>query len=140
MDILNCSTAEKSREGVNMPLLMPGTEDVLTHPRGKDNTPTEMYLTLLGPESERTRRALAQMQHRMSKKSKSHTPSDADIEADNHSDCKLLASLTVGGLVFMGGKWVDVNTENAYDIYKAVMPFRAQAITFALDVGNFMKG
>ena len=140
VDVLNRSTAEKSRSGVNMPLLDPGTMNVLSHPRGKDRLPVEMFLTVLGPESEETRRALAQMQTRSNKKKANHSPSDDEIEAESVSDSKLLAKLTIGGLVFMGGKWVDITTDNAFDLYYAVMPFRGQVMAFILDVGNFTRG
>ncbi len=140
MDILDCATREKSLAGVNMPLLKPGTKQVLTHKAKGDKAPREMYLTLLGPESPTVQRALAQARHRSSQEGENHSPSDSQLENDVVADCKLLASLTVGGLVFMGGKWVDVDSSNAFDIYYAVKPFRGQALQFCLNEGNFING
>lgn len=140
MDILACSISEKSNTGVDMPLYKPGTKDVLTHKDKGDKVPREMYLTLLGPDSPQVMRALAQARNRAQRDNGNHSPSDEKIEADRVSDSKLLASLTVGGLVFMGGKWVDVDSSNAFEIYYQVKPFRGQALQFVLDEGNFIQG
>lgn len=140
MDILDCSIEEKSKSGVDMPLKKPGTDEVLCHQAEGDKEPRDMFLTLLGPESGDTVRALEKLKARLDRKKDNHTSSNDEIERDRIADSKLLASLTVGGLVFMAGKWVKVTTGNAYDVYYAVRPFRNQALGFALDESNFTKG
>ena len=141
MDILNCSTADRSAEGVKMTLKHPSTGDVLTHQEGDDpSVLKEMYLVILGPESKKVRKALSQINARLNKKNDRHTPSDEEIDNEAITDCKLLASITVGGEVFMGGKWVSIDEKNAFDMYYQVMPFRGQVSNFAFDMGNFTKG
>ena len=137
MDILDCSIEEKSKKGVGMPLKHPGTDEVLTHQTKGDKAPREMFLTLLGPESPEVKRALAKIANRAKRKKDNHVPSNDEVEQERTSDSKLLAGLTVGGLVFMGGKWIDVTPDNAFEVYYAVQPFRGQALTFLLDAGNF---
>lgn len=143
MDILNCSTAEKSVEGVRMPLYKPGTKQVLTHTGfkgAKDKTPTEMFLTVLGPESQELRRALLAIQNRIAERPDDYEPTQDDIQAEALADSKVLAQMVVGGQVFMGGKWLKVDGENAVDVFLAVASFRTQAIQFASNAGNFIKG
>ncbi len=139
MDVRNCSIAEKSKTGVKMPLLEPGSQNVLSH--GEDGEePVEMYLVLLGPESPVVTRALAQARNRASRDQKNHTPSDEQIKKEAVSDSKLLAGLTVGGLVFMDDAWLEITAENAYDLYYDIRPFRGQALSFILNEANFTKG
>lgn len=139
MDLLNCSTEERSREGAKMLLKVPGTDDVLTHQAKGDKEPREMYLVLLGPDSPKTQRELARIRYRMSKQEAKNDKSDDELERDRVSDSKFYAALTVGGLVFFDGKWVDVS-DNAYDIYYKVAPIRGQALKFITAEANFIKG
>ena len=140
VDVLSRSTAKKSREGVDMPLLDPGTVDVLSHQGPKDKAPVEMYLKLLGPDSEKTRRALNRIQYRMSKVKEGVDKSDDELHAESAAESKILADLTVGGLVFMREKWVDIDRESAFDLYMTVPQFRGQALTFILNPKNYFRG
>ncbi len=140
MDIVDCSTEAKAKEGVRMPLHKPGTNEVLTHQAKGDKEPREMYLQLLGPEAETTRRVLAKIRNRSSRQKEGHIPSNDEIESERVFDSKQLAEITPGGLVFMAGKWLDVTRENAYEVYYTVKPFRNQALMYALDDANFTKG
>lgn len=140
MDVLDCKTDKKSRDGVDMPLWIPGSKQVLTHKADEDDQPREMFLTLLGPESEHTRRAMASAQNRASRRKENHTESDDEIEATNWADSKMMAKLTVGGLVFWDGEWVEIDSSNAAKLYFEVPPFRTQAFAFVLDPGNYIQG
>jgi len=140
VDLSSLSTAKKSGEGVEMPLLDPETEEVITHKGAKDSEPVAMYLVLLGPSSPETKRALHQMQHRLSKKKADHSPSNQELEAQAMSDSKVLSSLTVGGKWFMGGKWIQGDSETAYALYMEVESFRSQAMLFILKEKNYRRG
>ena len=140
VDLSRLSSAEKSTEGVRMNLLDPETDEVLTHQDKGDKSPREMYLVLLGPDSNTSRRAMAKIVNREKRRKKNHIPNDAEIQKETESDCKMLASITTGGLVFYEGKWVDVNSDNAMGIYLNVLIVRSQALQWAFDVVNFTKG
>ena len=140
VDLTTLSTAEKSREGVRMPVCDFDSNIPLTHQTPEDEEPREMYLTILGPESENVRRALAQIQNRSQNKKDNHSPSNDEIQAELLADSKMLASLTVGGLVFFDGKWVDVDKDNAVTLYQGLLLLRTQALKFMLTAGNFTRG
>lgn len=141
-DIFEQSITEKSMSGVRMPLCFANSDEVITHQAKDDPQPREMYLVLLGPESPQVKRAVAKLQHRMDRKKKNHIPSDEEVERERQADSKLLAELTVGGLIYgkkVGG-WLDITPENAYDLYYEALPVRSQALTFIFDTANFTKG
>ena len=140
VDLATRSTAENSRKGVKMPICDFDSKEPLTHQGPKDKEPREMYLTLLGPESENLRRALAKIQQRAESTKDNHSPSNDQIESELRADSKMLANLTVGGLVFFNDEWVDVNSENAADLYYGLLLLRTQALKFMLAPGNFTKG
>lgn len=139
VDLATRSTAEKSRTGARMPVCDFDSTIPLTHKTDEDDAPREMYLTLLGPESEDVRRALAQMQQRAEGNKGNHSPSNAELELELNADSKMLAKLTVGGLVFHKGKWINVDSENAVTLYHDLLLLRTQAIKFMLAPGNFTK-
>lgn len=140
VDLATRSTSEKSRTGARMPVCDFDSTIPLTHQTKDDPEPREMYLTLLGPESEDVRRALLQMQQRSEGKKGHHSPSNAEMEAELLSDSKMLANLTVDGLVFHKGEWVEVDKENAVELYRELLLLRVQALKFMLTPGNFTKG
>lgn len=142
MDILDCSTEEKSRTGVKMPLKKPGTDEILSHEMEGYDEPREMFLTLLGLDAGDTQRALEKIRARADRKKDgfAHTSSDEELERERVADSKIFASLTVDGLVFMGGEWIKVDAKNAYSIYYRVRAFRNQALSFMLNESNFTKG
>jgi hypothetical protein len=139
-DLSSLSTTDKSKAGARMDLLDPSTGDVLTHKGKGDKSPKKMFLVLLGPESNVTRRAIATITNRDKRRKKGVTQSDDEIQRDAESDCRLLASMTVGGEVFYNDKWMQVSSENVYDLYMDVLPVRSQALVYALDIANFTKG
>jgi len=139
VDLANFSTAEKSRTGAEMPVCDFGSTEQLTHKAEGDEKSRGMFLKLLGPESEDTRRALMQVQKRAEKNKDNHSPSDEEQAAELESDSKMLAKLTVGGLVFYKGKWWDVDADNAAELYSGLFLLRTQALKFILDAGNFTK-
>lgn len=142
MDILDCSTEEKSRAGVKMLLRKPGTEEIMSHEMEGHDEPCEMFLTLLGLDAGDTQRALEKIRARADRKKDgfAHTSSDEELERERVADSKIFASLTVDGLVFMGGEWIRVDAKNAYNIYYKVRAFRNQALSFMLNESNFTKG
>jgi len=140
MDLLDYSTTEKSLSGARMAIMRPGTDDPARHKAKGDKEEREMFLLLLGPESPEFKRGVRQAQNREAKRKSSYTPSDEDIEGDRRADCKWLASLTVGGLAFLDGKWLEPDRESAFDLYYRVAPVRGQALTYVMDQVNFTKG
>jgi hypothetical protein len=138
-DLAAYSTITKSRDGAEMPICDFNSEPFFHQAEG-DTEPRAMYLTLVGPESEKVRRALAQMQHRSDKNKDNHSPSDLDIEKELVADCKMLASLTIGGLLFWRGEWRDVTSENVVEVYADLLLIRAQVIKFCLDPKKFVAG
>jgi len=140
VDLATRSTAEKSRTGVEMPVCDFDSTEQLTHQAEGDEKPRGMFLKLLGPESEDMRRALAQIQNRAKKNKDNHTPSDEQQALDLDRDCKTLAGLTVGGLVFYKDKWWEVNKDNAVELYSNLLLLRQQATEFMLNPGNYTKG
>lgn len=123
-----------------MPLWVPGSKTVLTHQAEGDKEPREMYLTILGPDSPDTRRVLTAAKRRADQKDDDKDESNEQIEASKWTDCKAIARLTVGGLVFWDGKWVEIDQKNAAQLYKLVPAFRGQALSFAIDPGNYIGG
>jgi len=140
VDLSTLSTSEKSRTGAEMPVCDFDSTEQLTHKAEGDEKPRGMFLKLLGPESEKMRRALAQIQQRAEKNKDNHSPSDDEQARELESDCKMLANLTVGGLVFYKGKWWDVNSDNAAQLYSEMLLLRTQALKFMLSPGNFTQG
>ena len=139
VDLSSRSTAAKSRTGARMPVCDFDSDIPLTHKAEGDEEEREMFLVLLGPESENTRRALSQMQHKADQNKGNHSPSDAQIAEDLRSDCKMLAQLTVGGEVFWEGQWWDVTPENVVPIYEDLLLLRGQAIAFCLNPKKYVK-
>lgn len=139
MDVLSLSTKENSSKGVRMPLRHPETGDVLEHKAKGDDAPREMFLVLLGPDAGPTRREAAKFAQRSRRRKPDHVPSDDELEADVVAEAKALAQLTVGGLVFMRGEWVEITKDNAFDLYYTVDAFRTQASGFCFDRANFTK-
>lgn len=140
MDLATQSTTEKSNTGARMPLLSDATGEVYTHQAKGDKQPREMYLTLLGPESNPAKRYAHQVRNRLNRQGKNFTPSNESIEAERYADSKALAAMTVDGLVFYENKWLELNAENAFDVYYAVETVRNQASTFAYSHANFTQG
>lgn len=137
-DVLNFETKHVAEEGVFMPFKHPKTGEELTHQTDDDKDPRALGLLLKGIDSADAQRFIRQAKARETRRGQNYTPSDADIEADRISDSKGLARLTLGGLLFSGGKWVEMTSGNASDYLYSVDPLRKQAIAFVLDEGNHL--
>ena len=140
MDILDQEISELSNSGARMPLYDASRAFVMTHEKEGQKEPHEMYLMMLGPENPKYQQEMAKTRNRANKKKDDHIPSDEEVERERVHDSKMLAKLTVGGEVFMGGEWVDITSENAYEMYYNVSIIRAQALTFMMKPENFVKG
>lgn len=139
MDVLDLSTEEQSNSGAKLKLKHPKTGGVLTH-LDDDGKEAEMFLLLKGPDSPEYRREFAIVRNRASDRGEGFVPSPADVETSKENDSTMLAKLCVGGAVFMNDAWLDVDSfEKAYNLFYNVAPFRAQALAFLQDLGNFVK-
>lgn len=140
MDLNDLSIADQSKKGQRLVLTHPKTHEPLTHREKAGDGPREMFVVLLGPDSPVMRRGMARIQNREKLKKPNHVPSNEQLDRERESDAKFLDELTIGGEVFFGGKWVDLSKESAFDLYNDVAIIRGQALTFALDSGNFIRG
>lgn len=138
-DVLDFSTAKKSNEGAVMNFNHPATGEPLTHQTKEDKAPRGLHLVLLGPESPEAQRVFLQLQNRAKRKGENHVPSDDEIETNRVADSKAIARLVVGGLLFTGGKWVEVTKDNAGDFLFEIGPLRSQAVSFVIDSGNYLE-
>ena len=122
MDLGSLDTSKKSSEGAVMILSHP--ETLLPLDADKDGKKVEMFIKLLGRDS-REFMSASQSINRAS--------------LDDGADLELLsaASITVGGLVFMDGKWLEITPKNAVDVYTRCRWIVEQVTTFALDRANF---
>ena len=141
-DLASRSTKELSKTGARMPVCDFNSKVPLTHKAEGDESEREMYLTLLGPESEHMRRQLARIQQKEMGKEDGPVRdlSNEDLDKELRDNCNLLAKLTVGGLVFYKDKWVDVTSDNAADLYYDLLLLRMQALNFIQSPGKFAKG
>lgn len=137
-DVMNFSTSKKSKEGAIMPFLNPVDGQPLEHQAEGDKEPRALHLVLMGASSGEAQRVFKQLQNRYNRRGEKHVPSDDDLEADRLADAKAVARLTVGGLLFSGGKWVELDKDNAGDFLYAIDPLRQQAVNFIKNAGNFI--
>jgi len=140
MDILDQEISELSNSGARMPLYDASRAFVMTHEKEGHDEPYEMYLVMLGPESPKYQQEMAKTRNRSAKQKENHIPSDDEVERERAHDSKMLTRLTVGGEVFMRGKWVEITSENAYEMYYNVSIIRAQALQFIMKPEHFVKG
>lgn len=140
MDILEQKISELSNSGARMPLYDASRSFVMAHEKEGHKEPYEMYLMLLGPESPKLQQEIAKTRNRGAKQKDNHIPSDDEVERERVHDSKMLAQITVGGEVYMGGNWMDITKENAYEVYYNVSIIRAQAMSFIMKPENFVKG
>ena len=140
---------ELSIKGVKMPLENPKTGELLEFQSDDDLAPRGAYLTLLGPDSPETKRALQRLINaEASMKDKGEKSNDQYL-ADKKSLCRMLSKLTVDGLVFgvvdknlpdAKGAWVPITSDNSYGFYMGASDFRRQAQSFIIKPSNFYKG
>jgi len=138
MDLANYSTKKKSADGEKMPIIDINTKDVIKYKAEGDEKPQEMFVTLKGPSDPKTKREFAKVRNRMNNRPANFIPSDDTLAAEEEHDARMLAELTVDGLVFFEGGWVDMTSENSYPIYKKSDVLRAQCFDFINDPKNFV--
>lgn len=137
-DVLDFDISETSTVGVKMPFKHPKHGEPMTHQTDEDDAPRELHLIMKGPEDPEHSRVTKQIQNRIRRRGEHYVPSNDDVESDRVADSKAIARLVVGGLLFSGGKWVDITKDNAGDFLYKVGPLRNQASTFVMNEGNFV--
>lgn len=137
-DVMDFETKHMAEKGTFMPFKNPKTGEDMVHQAKGEKEPRAIGLVLKGADSADAQRVFRQLQMREKRRGDNYTPSNSDAEEDRISDSKGIAKLVTGGLMFSGGKWVDMDASNSADYLYKVDPLRKQAVKWILDEGNYL--
>jgi len=121
-------------EGV-LELRHPATGEILRY--GKEDSKV-MHIVLAGRDSElyqKAQRKVADRRFKQQQKFRQAKFTSAMLEEET---LEILTAVTLGGMLFVGGKEVAVTSENAADIYKEYPWIKEQVDMYLEDRGNFL--
>jgi len=97
-----------------------------------------MHIVLAGRDSElyqKAQRKVADRRFKQQQKFRQAKFTSAMLEEET---LEILTAVTLGGMLFVGGKEVAVTSENAADIYKEYPWIKEQVDMYLEDRGNFL--
>ena len=135
MDLKNLTTTQ---EGATLELRHPATGEILKYGGKKDQEHT-MHLILAGVDSDAYKKAQRKVTDRRFKQQQKFRQLRLTSSMLEDEAIEILTAVTLGGKLFMDGKEVTVDANNAGEIYREYPWIKEQADAFIEDRSNFLS-
>ena len=123
--------------GAKMYVRHPGTGEKLTHEM-EDGTTMEMYMLLLGHDSKQYRDKARQITNGRIKEKRDNPTYITPPDRVEDEAMELLASIVMGGQLFIDGQVMELNSTNVLPIFQKYVWIREQVDTFVHNRNNFL--